>query len=201
MHHWTTILLAQVAAAALSYAADPVQQPRGDAHVLGEARPGSIAAGLAQTITVLEPPGKDLRPAVGPGRPVLISGRFLTPAGRTALTQSYSWGMAISADESTAVLLSRGAFQVISTAEPKVVDRFPAFGETAPKWLQDGTYMGCAFSPDSQKLYLGSANHGEIVVYDLKTRADVDRININGDGYQDSFGRLSQCRRAFAVWR
>jgi DNA-binding beta-propeller fold protein YncE len=187
VHHWTTILLAQVAAAALSYAADPVQQPRGDAHVLGEARPGSIAAGLAQTITVLEPPGKDLRPAVGPGRPVLISGRFLTPAGRTALTQSYSWGMAISADESTAVLLSRGAFQVISTAEPKVVDRFPAFGETAPKWLQDGTYMGCAFSPDSQKLYLGSANHGEIVVYDLKTRADVDRININGDGYQDSF--------------
>ena len=62
VHHWTTILLAQVAAAALSYAADPVQQPRGDAHVLGEARPGSIAAGLAQTITVLEPPGKDLRP-------------------------------------------------------------------------------------------------------------------------------------------
>lgn len=97
-------------------------------------------------------PGKDLRPSVGPGRPVLISGRFLTPAGRTALAQSYSWGMAIRADESTAVLLSRGAFQVISTAEPKAADRFPAFGQGTPKWLQDGTYMGCAFSPDSQKL-------------------------------------------------
>lgn len=84
MHHWMIILLAQVATA-LSYAAaaDPVQQPRGDAHVSGEARPGSIAARAPQTITVLEPPGKDLRPSIGPGRPVLISGRFLTPAGRT----------------------------------------------------------------------------------------------------------------------
>ena len=155
--------------------------------VSAEARRGSIAGRAPQTITVLEPPGKDLRPSIGPGRPVLISGRFLTPAGRTALAQSYSWGMAISADESTAVLLSRDAFQVISTAEPKVVDRFPAFGQKAPKWLEDGAYMGCAFSPDSQKLYLGSANHGEIVVYDLKTRTDVDRIDINGNGYEDSF--------------
>ncbi len=95
--------------------------------------------------------------------------------------------MALSADESTAVLLSRSAFQVISTAEPKVIDRFPAFGQKATKWLEAGAYMGCAFSPDARRLYLGSANRGEIVVYDLKTRADVDRININGDGFADSF--------------
>jgi hypothetical protein len=160
--------LTHVAVAALSYAIlSFAAEPGDDARVSGEARLGAIASNVPRTITVFEPPGKDLRPSIGPGRPVLISGRFLTPAGRTALAQSYSWGMAISADESTAVLLSRGAFQVISTAEPKVVDRLPAFGQKAPQWLEDGAYMGCALSPDSQKLYLGSANHGEIVVYDL----------------------------------
>ena len=85
------------------------------------------------------------------------------------------------------VLLSRNAFQIISTSEPKAVDRFPAFGEKAPRWLEDGAYMGCAFSDDSRKLYLGSANHGEIVVYDLKARTAVDQININGDCFRDSF--------------
>lgn len=145
------------------------------------------AAAAARPITVLEPPGKDQRPSIGPGQRVLINGRLLTPAGRTALTQSYSWGMAVSPDESAAVLLSRNAFQIIATAEPKVVDRFPAFGAKAPKWLEDGAYMGCAFSPDGGKLYLGSANHGEIIVFDLKARAEIGRININGDGYRDSF--------------
>lgn len=145
------------------------------------------AAAAANVLTVLEPPGKDLRPSIRPDRRVLINGRFLTPAGRTALTQSYSWGMAVSPDESAVVLLSRNAFQIISTAEPKVVDRFPAFGAKAPKWLEDGAYMGCAFSPDGRKLYLGSANHGEIIVFDLKSRAEIGRININGDGYRDSF--------------
>lgn len=140
-----------------------------------------------KVVPVLEPPGKDLRPSTGPGQRVLINGRFLTPAGRMTLTQSYSWGMAVNADESAAVLLSSNAFQILATAEPRVVDRFPAFGAKAPKWLEDGAYMGCAFSPDGKRLYLGSANHGEIVVFDLKTRAVVDRININGDGYRDSF--------------
>ena len=61
--------------------------------------PWSAAVPAQRTITVFEPPGKNLRPSIGPDRPVLINGRFLTPAGRSVLTQSYSWGMALSADE------------------------------------------------------------------------------------------------------
>lgn len=145
------------------------------------------SAATSQSVTVLEPPGCQGRPSLNPDQRVLINGRRLTPAGRLALVQSYNWGMAVSADESTAVLLRSNAFQIVSTAEPQVLDRFPAHGEKAPKWLEDGTYMGCALSPDGQRLYLGSANHGEVVIYDLKSHKDLQRIGIDGDGYQDSF--------------
>ncbi len=138
-------------------------------------------------VTIVEPPGKELRPSTGPEKIVLINGRFVTPAGRYALTQSYSWGMALSADESRAVLLDAMAFQTISTAEPRVIDRMPPFGAKPPKWLEQGTYMGCAFSPDGKKLYLSSANQGLIVVYDLDEKRVVAEIGINGGEYRDSF--------------
>lgn len=38
-----------------------------------------------------------------------------------------------------------------------------------------------------QELFLGSANHGEIIVFGMKHGAVVDRINISGGGYRDSF--------------
>ena len=76
------------------------------------------------------------------------------------LTQSYSWGTAMNADESAAILLSPNAFQIISTAGPKVVNRFPAFGVKAPKWLKDGTYMGCAFSPDGRSSFWAAPTTG-----------------------------------------
>lgn len=68
---WATILLTQSATTALSWAADSTQQPKDEAHVSREVRRGSIVGRAPQTITVLKPPGKDLRPSIGPGRPVL----------------------------------------------------------------------------------------------------------------------------------
>ena len=47
--------------------------------------------------------------------------------------------------------------------------------------------MGIAFSPDGSRLYYGSANDGVIKVLDLATNAVLSSIDINGNGYADSF--------------
>lgn len=158
----------------------------------GEASPGSIAARAPQTITVLEPPGKDLRPSIGPGRPVLISGRFLTPAGRTALTQSYSWGMAISADESTAVLLSRGShpgdimqglFQVIDVPDAAQLADYTRQVVANTYRKRQVTDDGRNPLPPAPRLRPSPIRHIVFIVKENRTFDQVfgDRKNVAGD--------------------
>ncbi len=138
-------------------------------------------------VSVLEPPTTRLRPTTTGEPAVLLSGRLLTPAGKNVRTQSYSWGMAISPDETQAALISQGAIQFLSLNPLRVLDRVAPFANPLKQRSDDGMYMGVSFSPDGSKLYVSSANRGSIVILDTKTRQPTGTISINGDGFDDSF--------------
>jgi YVTN family beta-propeller protein len=145
------------------------------------------AADAPQEATALEPPGVKLRPNTEGDPLVLVNGRLLTPAGQSVRTQSYSWGLAVSPDETTAVLVGRDAIQFIALDPLRVVERLVPFRTPGKRALDDGMYMGCGFSPDGAKLYVGSANRGRIVVHDVKSRKPLGHIPVDGNGFEDSF--------------
>ncbi len=150
---------------------------------------GNLARGAdaPREVVVFEPPGVKLRPTIQGEPAVLLSGRLLTPAGKNVKTQSYSWGMAVSPDETQAALISNGAIQFLALDPPRVLDRVTPFASLDKRRSDDGMYMGVCYSPDGSKLYVSSANRGLIVVFDTKSRQPTGTIGINGDGFEDSF--------------
>ena len=137
-------------------------------------------------MTLLEPPGRDGRAQIDADRAVLVNGRRVTPAGRIVRTQSYSWGLALSPDGSRAALVNRDAIELVDLREPYGVRRVPPYG--APRRaFGAGSYMGCAFSPDGRRFYYGSADEGRILVLDVGTTEIIATIDLNGDGFEDSF--------------
>jgi YVTN family beta-propeller protein len=139
-------------------------------------------------VSLLEPPVREGVPAITADTAVLISGRRVTPAGRVIRTQSYSWGMAVSPDESRIALIRSDAIEVIDLRDASASVRLPPYGTPAPEELGEGTYMGVAFSPDGRLLYFGSANAGEIKALDLSRPGTIaGTIPIDGGGFADSF--------------
>ena len=138
-------------------------------------------------VRLIEPPARDDAPVIEGDRAVLINGRRVAPAGRVIRTQSYSWGMAVSPDESRIALVRSGAIELIDLRGSSPSVRTPPYGVKADPSFGDGTYMGIAFSQNGRVLYFGSANTGEIKALDVATSRVVASIPIDGKGYQDSF--------------
>jgi YVTN family beta-propeller protein len=138
-------------------------------------------------VKIFDPPGVTQRPHLDERTGLLINGRTVTPAGRMTKLQSYSWGMAINQDGTQAALVNRDAVTLLTLAADIKSRRIPPFGVKAAKAMGDGSYMGCAFSPDGRLLYYGSANQGQIKVLDVRSGRVRTSININGSGYGDSF--------------
>jgi DNA-binding beta-propeller fold protein YncE len=144
--------------------------------------------------TTFEPPGRDLFPSIGTGTDnaaTLINGRRVTPVGHVVRTQSYSWGLAVSPDESRMALLREDRLELVDLHEPFAISSHPKVNPRVAraelqKEFGTGSYMGVAFAPDGRRVYFGSANQGQIKALDLATGQVVSSIDINGDGYADS---------------
>jgi YVTN family beta-propeller protein len=152
---------------------------------------GLIGIAPVPTATIIEPPVRQELPAIAGETATLINGRRVTPAGKVLRTQSYSWGMAIAPGEKRAALLREDGIELTQLVEPFESTRIPPYG-TKPtkemvKELGSGAYMGVAFSPDGSRLYYGSANDGVIKAMDVASGKIVASIDINGEGYADSF--------------
>ncbi len=142
-------------------------------------------------IIQLEPPGVNSVPRIEEKTALLINGRRVTPAGRLVKTQSYNWGMVISRDGSRAALIGNESLTLIKLGESLEMTRIPPFGFKPDKqYLKthgEGGYMGCAFSPDGKLLYYGSADQGQVKIFDIDANEIVGTIELNGKGYKDSF--------------
>ena len=153
-------------------------------------------------MAVLEPPGRDSQARIEGDTAVLVNGRRVTPAGRVLRTQSYAWGLALTPDGTRAAVLNKDAFELVDLREPYGVRRVPPIGIKSEE-RGTGSYMGAAFSPDGASFYYGSANEGRILVFDVATAAVVGAIDLNTNGFDDSFaGDLALSRdgrRLFVV--
>jgi YVTN family beta-propeller protein len=164
----------------------------------------TVACGRSRagTAPLLEPPGRDSQARIDGDTAVLVNGRRVTPAGRVLRTQSYAWGLALSPDGTRAAVMNRDAFELVDLREPYAVRRVPPIG-TKSEERGSGTYMGAAFSPDGALFYYGSANEGRILVLDVATDAMVGAVDLNTNGFADSFaGDLALSRdgrRLFVV--
>ncbi len=148
-------------------------------------------AGQKGSITLLEPPGTNSVPRIEESSAILINGRQVTPAGRFVRTQSYNWGLVLSRDESHALLIGTDSLTLVKLGDRLEAKRIPPYGFKQDKKYTakhgEGGYMGCAFSPDGKLLYYGSANQGQVKIFDRDKNDIAGTIDINGQGYADSF--------------
>lgn len=147
------------------------------------------------------------------GASVLPSGRRVTPAGEVLRITHDPFGMALSPDGKKVVTLHNGVFTIIELASMKHI-RVPgynkkvnsplahspqpnvAFGEEAsqkviPSPFSNGSFLGVAFAPDSNIVYLSGGDNGAVISYDLNRFKRLDSISLNGNfndlAFADSF--------------
>ena len=150
---------------------------------LGVWRWSRVAAPIS--VLLLEPPKRDAFPTADGDGATLINGHRVTPAGRLVLTQSYSWGMAVSPDDALIALIRPDVVGLVPVAGQSPSVRMPPVGVKPLEEMGEGTCMGVAFSADGRRLDVGSASSGDIKETDLATLQVARTLSIDGGGYQD----------------
>lgn len=120
------------------------------------------------------------------GRAVLPSGRYVTPAGQVIRITSDPFGLAVSPDGSRAISLHENAVTVLNLTNGQAI-RVPDYARTLRSPVEKGSFIGTAIAPDNQTAYLSNGDRGRVVVFDMATRQVRDSIDLNGNGFSDSF--------------
>jgi DNA-binding beta-propeller fold protein YncE len=151
-----------------------------------------LATSLGYAQKLLEVPGFNQFAKIDTtGISVLPSGRYVKPAGKTVQITNDPYGMAISNNGLWAITLHNGAFTRIDLRTNQAI-RFPKFG-TPNKLSPYGksSFLGVAFSMDSQKVYLSGGDAGTVLEVDLQTAKVLRTFNLDGDvlgvNFEDSF--------------
>jgi len=118
-------------------------------------------------VKILEVPGKDefCKVDVG-GVSVLPSGRYATPVGESIRITNDPYGMAISPNGKTAVTLHGGPLTIINLNTLNTI-RVPSSDGKIVSPMHNGSFLGVAFSDDSNKVYLSGGDGGAVIVYDV----------------------------------
>jgi YVTN family beta-propeller protein len=135
----------------------------------------------------LEPPGRDSQARIEGDTAILPNGRRVTPAGRVIRTQSYAWGVAVTADGRRAALVHENAIELVDLAAPFAVRRIPPYLSGDHPELGAGGYMGAAFSRDGAHFYYGSADEGAILELDVASGTVTHRFRLDDAVHHDSF--------------
>lgn len=142
-------------------------------------------------VKILQVPGKDEFCKVDDGGvSVLPSGRYATPVGESIRITNDPYGMAVSPDGKRAVTLHNGQLTIINLKSLNTT-RVPSYDGKIASPLYKGSFLGVAFSGDSNKVYLSGGDTGAVIVYDVDNLKKLDSISLNGKvkgiNYQDSF--------------
>lgn len=143
-----------------------------------------------KTVTTLQVPGREAFAKIDRNsRSVLPSGRYITPAGQAVPVTNGAFGLALSPDEKTALVLHHnGAISVVDLTTPTpTVERLPAYGQK----LERSAFLGVTFAPDGKTAYLSGGDAGDVAIFDVKKRAITGHFNLdtvcNGVKFIDSF--------------
>ena len=150
----------------------------------------SFALQAQKSVSTLQVPGHNEFSTINRnGHSVIPSGRYITPAGQAVPVTNGAYGLALSPDEKTALILHHnGAISVVdlSGATP-TVERLPAYGQK----IERAAFLGIAFAPDGKIAYLSGGNNGDVAIFDIKKKAITGRYTLdtlfNGVKYKDSF--------------
>ena len=120
-------------------------------------------------------------------RAVLPSGRYVSPVGKVLRITNDPFGLAVSPDGQKAIALHDGVISLLDLPLMKAT-RIPPYGQqTQVSPVRGGSFLGVAFSADSRTAYLSNGDKGRIIVFDANTRQTLDSINLDGNGFGESF--------------
>lgn len=149
---------------------------------------GSLSA--QKPLKILQVPGAQAFAKIDrTGVSVLPSGRYVTPAGKSVPVTNGAFGLAVSPDEKTALILHHnGAISIVDlTKENPFAERIPAYGQDPKR----AAFLGAVFAPDGKRAYLSGGDEGNVAVFDLQKRAIISHFlldtTVNGVKYKDSF--------------
>jgi YVTN family beta-propeller protein len=149
----------------------------------------SVSTFAQKTYTTLQVPGRtefchiDIN-----GKSVLPSGRYVTPAGHTIRITNDPFGLTLSPDGKRAVTLHDGVLTVLNLAgRTPVATRIPDYVGKIPSPVNGATFLGVAFAADNKTVYLSNGDKGRVIVFDTETLHATDSIDLNGNGFVDSF--------------
>lgn len=129
---------------------------------------------------------------------IIPSGRYITPVGQILRITRGAFGLAISPDESKALILHHnGVVTAINLKSGENIPknslgmvRVPSYDGKIPP-LDNATFLGVAFSKDNKTAFLSGGNKGNVLIFDATTYSVIDSIfldgKVNSEEYEDSF--------------
>lgn len=122
---------------------------------------------------------------------VLPSGREVSPVGKTIRITKGAFGLAISPDQTKAIVLHNGVVTLVPLNNPDNAIRIPSYDEKISSLLKSSSFIGAAFSQDSKIAYLSGGDNGDVVIFNTETLKKIDEISLDGVfkgiKYEDSF--------------
>jgi len=124
------------------------------------------------------------------GKSVLPSGRYVSPVGETIQITHDPFGLNVSPDGKTAISLHNGVISIISLGNMHAT-RIPDYEKKYETPLKKGSFLGLAFHPVLNYVYLSGGDEGTIIIYDYKNFKLIDKIDLDGkfgnNTFEDSF--------------
>jgi YVTN family beta-propeller protein len=114
------------------------------------------------------------------GTSVLPSGRLVTPAGQTTLVTHKPYGLALSPDGKTAVLLHNEVVTVVRLDDLAHPIRLPSYDKSRPAVIESGGFMGAVFSPDGRTVYLSQDKTGAVTLMDAERLVRIGEYKLDG---------------------
>jgi DNA-binding beta-propeller fold protein YncE len=119
------------------------------------------------------------------GESVLPSGRLITPLGIQIKVAPHPYGMALSPDGKTLVVVSCGnkpyLFSIITdlASQHPQVTQIPHSADSVDS-DPESIFLAAAIAPDNRTLYISEGDNGRIGVFDMQTRQRLYALSLDG---------------------
>lgn len=146
-----------------------------------------------KTVTTLQVPGAAEFCKIDPkGKSVLPSGRYVAPAGQVRTITSAPYGLAISPDGKSALVLHSNVVTLLNLENPAEQPlRLPSYDSSVPAVLEGSSFLGVTYLPDGKTAWFSGGGEGTVVEFNLAERRRGRVISLNSDfggvKFEDSY--------------